>query len=249
MSDTPPPLQPESPQQTFPGPSKGTPPKSSSGKKWGIGCGIGCLAALILTVVLVIVGINVGKNWIADMIEAGVSDEPVELVAPTIPEDWINGAIRRFDAFTEAMEANEGVDPLILDEIDINGIIAHHPDFSDVADSMVVSIVDDKLTSEVSIDLDALGLPDSFLTDIIAGKYFNGEVTLSLGMMAGRPAMYLEEIAIDGKPLPSAFMSELSKENILAEAQSDPEAKKFFDKIEELKIEDNRLIIAPARAP
>ncbi|MEM6916237.1 MAG: hypothetical protein AAF491_06680 [Verrucomicrobiota bacterium] len=249
MSDTPPPLgnpqpQPEQPSSpTSPGTGK-----TSSGKKWGIGCGIGCLTLLILAVVLVVVGINVGKKAITDFVEKGVSDAPVELATTTIPEDEVQSALQRFDSFSAAMEANEGVDPLILDETDINALIQNHPDFEGISESMVVSIVDDKLTSEVSFDLDALELPESFLSDAIAGKYFHGEVTLSLGTIAGRPSMYLESISVGGNPLPAAFMSELSKENILAEMQSDPELRQFFERIEELKIEENTLIVTPARS-
>ena len=99
----------------------------------------------------------------------------------------------------------------------------------------------------MSFSLDALDLPDSFLSEAMKGKFFNGEVTLSLGTVAGRPAMYIEGVSVGGSTLPASFMTELSKENILGEAQSDPDLRKFFDQIEELKIENNQLILVPAK--
>ena len=153
--------------------------------------------------------------------------------------------MKRFDAFVVAMEGGEVKEPLVLTEGDINALIANHPDFEAVSESMVVSIVEDKLTSEVSFSLDSLNLPETFFTEAMKGKYFNGELTLSVGTVAGRPAMYIEGVSVGGNPLPASFMSELSKENILQEAQSDPEVSQFFDRIGELKMEDKRLIIAP----
>lgn len=241
MSDSPPPLQSGFPQEPV---SPGA-PSSGSGKKWGLGCGIGCLVAVVVVAVLAIVGLNLGKKFVTGLVEQATSDTPVELLAPEIAPEKAESAVKRFDAFVTAMEGGEVKESLILTEEDINALISNHRTFEAVSESMVVSIVDDKLTSEVSFSLDALDLPDSFLSEAMKGKFFNGEVTLSLGTVAGRPAMYIEGVSVGGSPLPASFMTELSKENILQEAQSDPELSQFFNRIEELKIDDNRLVITP----
>ncbi|MEM7603078.1 MAG: hypothetical protein AAF357_16905 [Verrucomicrobiota bacterium] len=245
MSDTPPPLQPESPQYAAPN-QGGSAPSGSSGKKWGIGCGIGCLVVLVVGAVLAIVGFNLLKKAAVSFVESNTSDVPVELLAPEVSQPVIESAIKRFDDFCASLEGGEITGPLVLTDEDINALIANHPDFSAVSEAMVVSIDGDSLSSEVSVSLDDLNLPPSFLTESIAGKYFNGEVTLSLGMVGGNPAMFIEALSLGGNPIPSQFMTELSKENILKEAQSDPEMQKFFDKIEAMEVKEGKLTIVPS---
>ncbi|MDF1657128.1 MAG: hypothetical protein P1U58_05920 [Verrucomicrobiales bacterium] len=244
MSDTPPPLQPESPQYTSPAPSGGS--SSGSGKKWGIGCGIGCLVVLVIGAILGIVGFNYAKKAVVTFVENSTSEMPVELEAPLIAPETIESAVKRFDEFSVAMENGDVTGPIELTDEDINALIANHPKFSAVSDSMVVSIEGDQLTSEVSVSLNDLDIPESFISDAIAGKFFNGEVTLRAQMQGGQPALFIDGLSIGGKPIPAQFMSELSKENILKEASSDPELKPYLDKIGDLRVESGKLIIAPA---
>ncbi len=244
MSDTPPPLQPESSPYTTPDTS-GKPP-SSSGKKWGMGCGIGCLAVLVIGAILGVVGFNYAKKAVVNFVESSTSEMPVELEKPLVAPATIESAVMRFDEFSTAMENGDVTGPLELTADDINALIANHPKFSALSDSMVVSIEGDQLTSEVSVNIDDLNIPESFLSDAIAGKFFNGEVTLRAQMQGGQPALFIDGISIGGSPVPAQFMSELSKENILKEAASEPELKPYLDKIGELKVEGGRLIIAPA---
>ncbi len=243
MSDTPPPLQPESPQNASSAPAE-TPP-SGSGKKWGMGCGIGCLVVLVIGVILGIVGFNYAKKAVVTFVENSTSEMPVELETPVIAPATIESAVQRFDAFSAGMENGEVIGRLELTDEDINALIANHPKFSALSEAMVVSIEGDQLTSEVSVSLDALDIPESFITEAIAGKYFNGEVTLRAQMQNGEPALFIEGLSIGGKAVPAQFMAELSKENILAEAASDPEIQPYLDKIGELKVEGGKLIIAP----
>lgn len=242
MSDTPPPLQPQASSYGSPAPQN---PGSGSGKKWGIGCGIGCLLVLVVGVVLAVVGFNMAKKAVVDFVEKGTSEAPVELVAPVVSPAAVESAMQRFDEFTTAMESGTPTGPLVLTGDDINALIANHPKFSAVADAMVVSMVGEQLTGKVSLNIDDLNLPPSFLSESLAGKYFNGEVTLSVGVLGGRPAMFIEGLSVGGAPLPAPFLSEISKENLLQDAGSNPELQKYFDKIDELKVEDGKLTITP----
>lgn len=244
MNDTPPPLQPQANQPASP-----TPPASSgSGKKWGIGCGIGCLALVVVSIILVVVGMNYGKKMLAGLAGEYTSATPVEIVAPNLAPEVVDDAIQRLDAFTDAMSGEGTPEPLVLTSDDVNAIIGNHPSFEAVADSIVVAMAADQLTSQVSLNLDDMNIPVPFIAEAIEGKYFNGEVTLSLDTVAGRPAMFIEGLSVDGVALPSQFMSGLSSENLLKDAQTNPNMKALFDRIEELKIEDGQLKITPRAA-
>ena len=66
-----------------------------------------------------------------------------------------------------------------------------------------------------------------------------------MAMAEGKPVLYIENLSVDGRPLPKMFLDKLRKENLLEESATDPEARKLLDKIEELKIENDELHIVP----
>ncbi|MEM9015442.1 MAG: hypothetical protein AAGC68_00415 [Verrucomicrobiota bacterium] len=248
MNDTPPPLEHGSPAPADPGsnPAPTTPPSTGGGGKWLLGCGLGCLGVVVVGVILVFVILNFSKNKINEWVLGYTSSQPVQIEAPQLQQGEIDSAVTRFDSFSSALEAGTASESLILSEDDINALLFHHPDFADAAGMTNVSIENDQLTSRVSIDLNSIEIPIDFVADAVRDKYFNGEVTLSIDMRAQRPALFIEELSVAGRPLPQELMEAFRSENLLKEAQSDPELKKFFDKISEIKIENNQLIVVPA---
>lgn len=247
MSDTPPPLFPESNQQPAPA---GTvaPPDSGSGKKTAACCGIGCLVTLVVAVLLVVFGISFVKKTLGELAEEYTSDQPVEIVVPTIPAPQIEEASRRYDAFKEAMAEGTANGPLVLSETDLNALILHHPDFSGISKSASARMENDLLTVQTSFDLDTIPIPFPFLAERVKGKFFNGEVTLRFGEVAGRPALYIDDLAVGDQPIPRVVIDSMKTENLLKEIQSDPEMKKLFEKVGGIAIENNNLVITPAGA-
>ena len=64
-------------------------------------------------------------------------------------------------------------------------------------------------------------------------------------MGGGRPALYLEELEVNGTVVPEIYTEELSKENLFQDIQDSPEMEEFFNKLSDLKVEDGKLIIVP----
>lgn len=249
MSDIPPPLSPNSPSNQQIPAGMGPPPEGGSGKKTSACCGIGCLSLIVLTVVLVIGGISFGKKKLGEWADTYTSDQAVELVLPRIDQAEIDVATKRYDTFKAAMEKGAADEPLILSENGLNALLQHHPDFSALSKSAVATIESDLLSINSSFDLDSINIPFDFIAERVKGKYFNGDVTVRLDSVAGRPAMYLENIGVGDKEIPQVVIDSLRSENLLKEIDSNPEMKKAFGKIKELKIENNQLIVVPASAP
>ncbi|MBU6180125.1 MAG: hypothetical protein KGR69_10700, partial [Verrucomicrobia bacterium] len=90
---------------------------------------------------------------------------------------------------------------------------------------------------------------EGIATDLLKDKYFNGDVSLKLGMAAGRPSLYLENLSVNGTAIPEMFMSEMRNQNLLEEAMKNPDAAKLFEGIEEIRIENGELLIVPKAAP
>ncbi len=246
MNDAPPPLPP-SPQQPYQQAPYQAPP--ASGKKSGLGCVMGCLIALIACVALIIVAVVGVKNYVSGMVEKYTSVQSVPVEAPQASPEAIAAASAKYDAFQAGLKEGGTPVPLALTAEEINLLLFNHPQFAQSSGMLRVDIADDKLRSQVSVDFDSLPLPEGFFKKTLGGKFFNGEVGVSLGMVAGRPAIYIEDLAVNGAPVPAPFMEGFRSQNLLDEMKkNDPSATTFFDKLEDMKIENGQLILVPKAA-
>lgn len=243
MSDSPPPL---TPSQPYPQPQYATPPAKSGGGGWVVGCGLGCLVAVIACAAIAFFGYKVITTKLSETIANYTSSEFVPIEAPVVTQTEINDTLARFDALAASVAENGGLtEPLILTAQEINTLLFHHPQFAPVAGMAAVSIADDKLSSEISLNLDALPLPEGPIKTALAGRYVNGVGTFSLGIVAGRPALYLEDFQVNGFAPPAEVLSQLKTQNILKNAGNDPELSKALEKISDIRIEGDKLIITP----
>ena len=252
MNDAPPPLTPSSsnpyqPQQYQQAPPAGT-PNSGSGKKWLFGCGCGCLGLiLILSIGGYFAYIKI-QEVAATAIAEYTATESVAVEIPQLSQDQIDQSVEKFSAFQAGLA--DGTEPvtLVLSGQDINALIQSHPTFKPLADRASVTVEEDRLRSQVSLSLEELDIPIHFIAEAVKGKYFNGIATFSVGMTAGRPALYIEGLEVNDAAIPAEFMSEISKQNFLEDAGKDPEFAKLIEMIEDIRIENGELRIVPKAA-
>jgi len=253
MNDAPPPLLPPSPgpyqsPQYQPQPPAGS-PGSGSGKKWLFGCGCGCLGLVLLLSIGGYIAYTKVKEVAATAIAEYTATEPVAVEIPQLAPAQIEESMAKFSAFQAGMADGAEPVPLVLSGQDINALIQSHPSFKPLADRASVTVEDDTLRSQVSLNLDDLDIPIPFIADAVKGKYFNGIATFSVGMTAGRPALYIEGLEVNDAAIPAEFMSEISKQNFLEDAGKDPEFAKLIEMIEDIRIENGELRIVPKAAP
>jgi len=254
MNDVPPPLTP----QPSPNPYQGLQqqpqfqpdaPKSGSGRKWFFGCGCGCLGLLLI---LAIVGYFLSgwvKTQATDLIGGYTATEPVKIEMLQLSPAEIEQSVGKFSAFQAGLATGATPVPLVLSGQDINALIQHHPSFKALADRASVTVEESTLRSQVSLNLDDIEIPVPFLAEAVKGRYFNGVATFSLGMAAGRPALYIEGLEVNGAEIPSQFMTEFSKQNLFEDAGKDPEIAAMVERIEDIRIENGELTIVPKAAP
>jgi hypothetical protein len=226
-------------------PASPPPVKSGSGGKWAMGCGLGCLSLTVIGLLAGWMAFTAIKEKAGDMVGSFASDEPVTIETPEVTPVQIDEAVAKFETFRKGMEADGAPVPISLNENELNALIFHHPSLQNLAGKGNISIVEDQLKSQVSVNLDDFDIPVKFIADAVKGKYFNGYVTLSLGMAAGRPSLYIEELEVNGNMIPQEFMSELGRKNLLEDIQKDEEISSFFEKIEDIRIEGGELRITP----
>ena len=175
--------------------------------------------------------------------------ESVAVEIPQLSQDQIDQSVEKFSAFQAGLA--DGTEPvtLVLSGQDINALIQSHPTFKPLADRASVTVEEDRLRSQVSLSLEELDIPIPFIAEAVKGKYFNGIATFSVGMTAGRPALYIEGLEVNDAAIPAEFMSEISKQNFLEDAGKDPEFAKLIEMIEDIRIENGELRIVPKAAP
>ncbi len=247
MNDAPPPLYsaPQQPQVVY----QTAPPPRRSGCGWGAGCGLGCLLAVVACVVIVIVAVVGVKNWVESTVNTYTASSAVPVEAPVASPAQIDAATEKFNAFAVGMNGGGQPVPLRLTGEELNLLLWNHPAFEAIAGKANIAIEGDQLRSQVSINFNDLNLPEGFAADLLKDKYFNGDVTLKLGMAAGRPSLYLESLSVNGTAVPEMFMSEMRKQNLLEEAMNNPDAAKLFEGLDEIRIENGELLIVPKAAP
>lgn len=200
---------------------------------------------VVLIAVTVFAAVAV-KRYVEESLNRYTSLEAEPIEAPTASPEEIAAAIRKFDDFQAGMTEGPAPVPLSLTGEELNLLLFNHPELKSLAGTVAVAIANDRLDARVSVPLDRIPLPGGgFFEERVKGKFLNAEVGLSLRMLGGRPALYAESVSVNGSPLPASFMSGLRAQNLLEEAGKDPEAAKLFDRIEEMKIEGDRLVVVP----
>lgn len=194
---------------------------------------------------LAVFGVVAAKNYFGKMVNEYTATEYVPIAAPQASPEQVASAVEKFDSFSQGMAAGGSPVPLTLTGEELNLVLWNHPNFATVAGKANVEIEGDVLTSEVSLNFDELPVPEGFVADALKGKFFNGEISLKLGMAAGQPVLYMEGLSVNGNAVPDAFMTGMKSQNLLKDAAKNPEATAFFDRIEDLRVEDGKLIIVP----
>lgn|GEM_PF-1037839 len=250
MNDAPPPLHLEAPQLHVPQ-TPVSPPlrKSGCGLGGGLGCGLGCLIAVAACIALVVFGIVAAKNYFQKLVNEYTATEYVPIAAPQASPGQVAAALEKFDFYSAGMAEGGSPVTLTLTGKELNLILWNHPDFTPVAGKVNVAIEGDVLSGEVSVNFDEIPIPGGFFAKAFQGKFFNGEVSVKGGMEAGFPVLYLEALTVNGKEIPEAFLAGAKSQNLLEEAAKSPEALAFFERIEDLRIEDGQLIIVPKAVP
>lgn len=220
---------------------------AKSGKKSAaLGCSMGCLITLLICGVAAFFVFKTIKSKLDNAVVNFTADQPVEIQSPDTSRDVVLDAVSRYDAFVASLSAGQTPEPLELTADDINALLFYHPKFQDVAGKGKVDIQNDRIISTVSFSLDDLNIPVKFIADSIAGRYFNGEATLAVGMTSGIPSLQVEALTVNGQQFPAEFMTALSQENLLKDLQTDPEMQAVFDKLTDIRVEDNKLKITPS---
>ncbi len=208
-----------------------------SEKKFPWGCLLGgCATVLLLMVLGTAATIYGGFRLVRGQVEMYTSDQPVEIpVVSSTPEETA-AVWKRIDDFKAALEKGDDQPPLVLTADDINVLISSE---KELAGRLFVKIEEGEITGEASFPADAIPFGK--------GRYFNGSVSLKASLQDGIVVVALDQATVNGKPVPEEAMNGMRNQNLAKDAFNDPKAAEFLRKFESLTIQNDSIILIPAK--
>ena len=213
-------------------------PSAEKSFPWGCLLG-GCATVLLLIVVGVFATVYASYRFVRGQVETYTSTEPVAIPVVEYTEDQIAAAKKRIDDFKAALDKGEDQEPLVLTADDINAMISSEKEF---AGRLFVKIDEGEITGEASFPTDAIPL-------VGKGRFFNGSVSLKASLENGVLIVTLDDATVNGKPVPDEVMTAMRSENLAKDAYKDPDSAEFLRKFESLVIDDDKIILTPAKKP
>ncbi len=208
---------------------------AAPGFPWG--CLLGGCATVLLLVVLGIAATGYATyRVVRGQIDAYTSDKPIEIPVAEYSEEEIAAARKRIEDFKAALEKGDTQEPLVLTADDINAMINSE---KELAGRLFVRIEGGEISGEASFPTDAI--------PFLEGRYFNGSVSLKASLQNGVLIVTLDEATVNGKPVPEDFMKDIRNKNLANDALKDPDFVDFLRKFESLSIEDDKIVLTPAK--
>jgi len=202
---------------------------------------IGCIAGLVLLLVLIIGGL-VGMRYAKKMFNDFTDSKPAPLPPPRISRAEIDQVEQRIEEFRQAVRTDRATPPLELTADEINGLIAYDPDFRGLKGKLYVRLAGDKLEGELSLPMEAVGLP------LFKGRYLNGMGTFGLSLRNGRIDLRTLSFVVKGKSVPEVYMQQIRKQNLADSINDDPRARAAFEKLQDIKVREGKLFVIPKKA-
>lgn len=204
---------------------------------------IAALVLLVLTVVGLFLSYRFVKNSVNAMVQTYTQTNAAPIAVVDLPPERLEDIQSRIKRFREALDKQEGPGELSLSAEEINGLIAGDPNARELKNRLFVRIEEDRISGDVSIPLPDLGPLK------LQGRYLNGQATFRVTLTNQNLKVYMDNVEVNGKPLPAVLQKELVKKNLADEMRQDPEMQAFLKKMETIRIQDDRLILRTKAGP
>jgi hypothetical protein len=219
-----------------------TDPMTSSPAPKRRGCFFyGCLTSVVLLLIaalLVFFAVRFAKNKFNSITDS----QPLTMPKVEMTDAEFQVLQEKMKSFGNALEQGKPVEPLKLNERDLNALIALSGKTKELADKVHVSLNGNQVKGMVSIPLSGLGW-------LGKDRYLNGDATFKVSLENGVLIVTAEEIRVKGVPIPEAIMSQLRRENLAKEAYKDPKNAEAIRKFDSIQVEDSQVTVKARSAP
>ena len=208
-------------------------------KKSGHGCLFwGGIVAAVLFLCLLLTA-YIGFRYVKGMVTRYTDTKPIEAPAVHLSGAEITNLQQRIHGFDAAMKSNNAVAPLILTADEINALIANEAKSNASPARLYFSFNSNQVQAQLSVPTDGFGLR------MLRGRYFNGSGEFAVSLHDGRLLVNVKSLSVKGRPLPENFMQPLRVQNFADGWTNDVNFNAAIAKLEEIKIENGKLIVTP----
>ena len=195
----------------------------------------GCLTAIVL---LLLAGLMafLAVRFVRNKLDAYTDTQPMKLPKVEMTDTEYQNLQERVKSFGVTLDQGKPGEPLMLNEREINALIARSENAKAFADKVYVSVNGNEVKGQVSIPLSGLGWLGN-------GRYLNGEAVFKVSLENGVLIVTAQSVKVKGSPLPESFMSQLRQENLAKDAYKDPKHAEAIRKFDSIQVEDNRVVV------
>lgn len=200
----------------------------------------GCLTSVVL---MLLAGLLVflAVRFVRNQIYAYTDAQPLKMPKVEMMDAEFQVLEQRVKSFARALDEGKTLEPLTLNERDLNALLAQSANTKELADKVHVSLNGNEVKGMISLPLSSLGW-------LGKGRYLNGEATFKVSLENGVLMVTAQEIRVKGQPIPESVMSHLRQENLAKEAYRDPKNAEAIRKFESIQVEDSEVTVK-ARPP
>jgi hypothetical protein len=208
-------------------------------KKSGRGCLFwgGIIAAVFLLFILLT--IYAAFRYVKNTIAQYTDTKPLPAPALHLSATEVTNLQQRVHLFDQAIKNNKAVEPLSLSADEINELIAHEAKSNASPARLFFSFNSNQVQAQLSVPTDGIGLR------MLKGRYFNGSGDFAVSLHGGRLNVNVKSLSVKGRPLPENFMAGLRTQNFADGWTNDVNFNEAIAKLEEVKIENGRLLVIP----
>jgi hypothetical protein len=211
-------------------------------KKSGRGCLFwgGIIAAvLFLFLLLTVYG---AYRYVKHMIAEWTDTKPLPAPAVKMSHSEITNLQARVHAWDDGLKHNQTVGPLTLTAEEVNALIAAEATTNGPPARLFFSFNSNHVQAQLSVPLNGM------FGHWLDGRYLNGSGNFGVSLHDGNLALRVKSLAVKGRPLPENFMQPLRAENFAQSWTNDPDLGAAIGKFQEIKIEDEKLIVIPKKS-
>jgi hypothetical protein len=198
----------------------------------------GCLSGAVCLVVILLAFL-LGLHQLKQMVNFYTDTNPAPLPTVQMTPAEIDQLKQRIENFQDAVRSGRPTSPLSLTADEINAFIQTDPNSTRFKGKLYVTIEGNRVKGQVSFSLDDLGLR------IFRGRYLNGSGVFAVSLQNGNLVVTPDVLVVKGRPLPGVYMDKFRSQNLAESLNNNPKASVAFKHLQEIRINDGKLILVP----
>lgn len=216
----------------------------NSARGWGTYLLLGVFGVMALTMAgLVLLALMIPR--VMDSAVERYTDAQADVFGDVTVDDQKTEEIEdRIEEFREAVEAGEASSAMNIPETDLNALVRKWLRDEGRPESLAIKLHQGRIETDVSIPLDRSINVGPWSRDL-TGRHLNGTATIGVEFSEGQPRLHLESLAIKGRELPGWMLDTVRPELERLEALDDPDAREFFDKLADIRIDEGLVVLTP----